>query len=100
MTQFREDRSGSTRRDMLRALGVGALAIPAMRELWAQAASEKSGNSKVNKLTAKGGAIDVHHHHQPPGLAGGGGRGGGGKGKGGGGGDKGPGNVGAARGGR
>src|ERR1700680_4106864 len=31
----------------------------------------------VNKLTAKGGAIDVHHHHQPPGLAlGGRGRGG------------------------
>jgi predicted TIM-barrel fold metal-dependent hydrolase len=36
---------------------------------------------KVNKLTAKGGAIDVHHHHQPPGLGGGGG--GRGKGKGG-----------------
>ena len=29
-------------------------------------------NGRVNKLTARGGAIDVHHHHQPPGLAGGG----------------------------
>src|SRR5438477_2122867 len=82
-----------SRRDMLRALGAGAAAIPAMRELRAQ-----TENTKVNKLTAKGGAIDVHHHHQPPGLAGAG-RGGGGKGKGGG--DKGgAANAGAGRGGR
>jgi predicted TIM-barrel fold metal-dependent hydrolase len=63
------------RRDLLRALVVaGAATVPMGNRLRAQS------TAKVNKLTAKGGAIDVHHHHQPPGLGGGGGRGGGGKG--------------------
>jgi len=67
--------SGLTRRDLLRAgAGVAAATAPALG-LFAQATG-----AKVNKLTARGGAIDVHHHHQPPGL-GGGGRGGGGAAK-------------------
>lgn len=59
-----------SRRDTLKALAAaGALAIPPAARLFSQS------TTKVNKLTAKGGAIDVHHHHQPPGLGGGGGRG-------------------------
>jgi 6-methylsalicylate decarboxylase len=93
----RDSGHGVSRREILRALGVGAAAIPAMGELFAQAA-----NSKVNKLTAIGGAIDVHHHHQPPGLGGRGGTGGrGGAGAGGaGGGPAAAANAGGGRGGR
>ena len=65
-----------SRRELLTALAAaGAAGIPFVSRLHAQA-----NGAKVNKLTAKGGAIDVHHHHQPPGL---GGRGGGGRGRGG-----------------
>jgi predicted TIM-barrel fold metal-dependent hydrolase len=68
--------NGLDRRELLRTLAAaGAIAIPSAVGVFAQA-------TKVNKLTAKGGAIDVHHHHQPPGLGGGGGGGGRGKGKG------------------
>ena len=71
-----EDRFRISRRDILQTLAAaGAAAIVPAGALFSQAT--------VNKLTARGGAIDVHHHHQPPGLQGGGGAGaakGGGKG--------------------
>lgn len=51
------DRSGLSRRDLLKTLGAaGALSTS---ELFAQ---------KINKSTARGGRIDVHHHHAPPGM--------------------------------
>jgi 6-methylsalicylate decarboxylase len=61
-----------TRRDFLKRLGTAAaLTLSAGRSGFTQA--------KVNRLTVRGGAIDVHHHHQPPALGpGAGGRGGGG----------------------
>jgi predicted TIM-barrel fold metal-dependent hydrolase len=62
------DRRQHSRREVLKTLsaaGVGAML------------ADGGHAAQVNKLTAKGGAIDVHHHHQPPGLAlGGRGRGG------------------------
>jgi 6-methylsalicylate decarboxylase len=63
-----------TRRDLLRTVAATGATALAMR-LPAQ-----PGSGSVNKLTAKGGAIDVHHHHQPPGLGGRGGGGGRGRG--------------------
>jgi len=62
------------RREALKALGTAGAAAMLPLGLFSQ-----SKNAKVNRLTARGGAIDVHHHHQPPGLGGrGGGRGKGG----------------------
>jgi predicted TIM-barrel fold metal-dependent hydrolase len=58
--------SGVTRRDLLTYLtAAGAWAAWRESGLLAQQA-------RVNKLTASGGAIDVHHHHQPPALVSGG----------------------------
>jgi 6-methylsalicylate decarboxylase len=63
-----------SRRDILGALAAAGAAA------FAQATNPKIEKGTINKLTAKGGAIDVHHHHQPPALTGGrGGRGGGGR---------------------
>ena len=67
--------NGLDRRGLLKALAAAGAVGAFSQTAFAQA-------PKVNKLTAKGGAIDVHHHHQPPGLAGGGGGGAKGKGKG------------------
>lgn len=59
--------AGVSRRELLTCLtAAGAWATLNGSGLLAQQA-------RVNKLTARGGAIDVHHHHQPPALAAGGG---------------------------
>jgi hypothetical protein len=58
------------RREILKSLGAGAAALGAGGMCGTRIFGQSSGG-KVNKLTAKGGAVDVHHHHQPPGLAGG-----------------------------
>ena len=58
------------RRDVLKHFGAaGALTM--------LGGTPAFSRQKVNKLTVRGGAIDVHHHHQPPELGvGAGGRGG------------------------
>jgi predicted TIM-barrel fold metal-dependent hydrolase len=70
------DRSSVTsRREFLKMMGTAGTAAALQR---ATRLLAQTTNTRVNKLTARGGAIDVHHHHQPPALAGGGrgGRGG------------------------
>src|SRR5262245_48036292 len=63
----RQSGTGVSRRDLLAYFGAaGAFALTNGGAVWAQTPAAE----RVNKLTARGGAIDVHHHHMPPTLTG------------------------------